>query len=672
LTPERISRKNNRQVSAANRGTGNRNLGIRNWQPGTRWRAALIVLAAAAVYANSLSAPFIFDDQVAIVDNPAIRSLSGAWSQPRDTPLAGRPVAGFTFALNFAANDVDAAAYRATNISIHIACALLLFGLVRRTLGLSHLHACFGGAASDLAFAVALVWAVHPLTTDAVTYITQRTESLMALCYLITPYASLRGHRESAKDAGRFTLWQAMAVAACAFGMGVKESMVTAPVVVALFDRVFLFDSFRAAIAVRWRLYVGLALTWLVLVFQLATTPRSGSAGFGTGVSVWTYLLNQSVMIVRYLRLALWPSDLVINYGPPVPYALADVLPQASAVVALLLLTVAAFRRSAAAGFLGAWFFMTLAPSSSFVPIATEVGAERRMYLPLMAVVTAIVVGLYGSSAVRQRLAPRLAGVALAIFAVVFGALTVKRNTEHHSWMTLAQTTLERWPTDVAHAAVGGELSRLRRDEEALPLLRIGARSDVRARYNFGITLFNLKRYSEAIRELEVLVTEHPMREEVPWSRRVMGHAYARLSRWPEAIEQQRMTLAMTPHDAEARRLLVDAYNSLGVDLAQRQSFGEAIMQFRNALNYDEQNPSARYNLATAFFDAGQMKDAFAEAERALALNPTNADAHHLIGKLLALQGRLTESIVSFETAVKLRPDDAVIREDLARVQRLR
>jgi Flp pilus assembly protein TadD len=495
----------------------------------------------------------------------------------------------------------------------------------------------------------------------------------MALCYLITLYASLRGYRESAVDVGPSAIqWQAAAVAACAFGMGVKESMVTAPVVVALFDRAFLFDSYRAAIAARWRLYAGVTLTWLVLAFQLATTPRAGSAGFGTGVGVWTYLLNQSVMIVRYLRLVVWPGDLVINYGPPVPYGLADVLPQAALVVALLLLTVAAFRWSTGAGFLGAWVFITLAPSSSFVPIATEVGAERRMYLPLMAVVAGIVVGLYRSSAVRQRLSRRLAGVALAILSVGLGVLTVKRNTEHQSWMTLAQTTLDRWPTDVAHAAVGGELSRLHRDEDALPLLRIGARSDVRARYNLGIALFNLKRYGEAIRELDMLVAEHPMREEVPWSRRVMGHAHARLSQWPEAIAQLRMTLAMTPNDAEARSLLVDAYSSLGVDLARRQSFDDAIAQFRNALSYDEQNPGARYNLAAALFDGGQMKEAFAEAERALALNPTNADVHHLIGKLLALQGRLMESIVSFETAVKLRPDDTVIRDDLTQVQRLR
>jgi Flp pilus assembly protein TadD len=387
---------------------------------------------------------------------------------------------------------------------------------------------------------------------------------------------------------------------------------------------------------------------------------------------VWTYLLNQAAMIVRYLRLTIWPTDLVINYGPPVPYVLTDVLPQAGFVLTLLLLTIVAFRWNAAAAFLGAWFFITLAPSSSFVPIATEVGAERRMYLPLMAISVLLVVGLYASRAVRTRVSRSLAIVMLAVVVVGLGAATMARNGEHHSWLTLAQTTLERWPTDVAHAAVGSELSRQRRDEEALPLLRVGGRSDVRGRYNLGITLFNMGRYAEAIQELDVLVNEHPMREEVPWSRRVMGHAFSRLSKWPEAIAQFRMTLAMTPHDAEARRLLVDAYNSYGVDLAQVQKFDDAIVQFRYALSYDERNPSARYNLAAALFDAGQLTEAFTESERALKVDPTNADAYHLMGKLLALQGRLPESIVNFDAAIKLRPSDPVIREDLARVQRLR
>src|SRR6185436_12069862 len=201
---------------------------------------------------------------------------------------------------------------------------------------------------------------------------------------------------------------------------------------------------------------------------------------------------------------------------------------------------------------------------------------------------------------------------------------------------TLAETTLERWPTDMAYAGVGGELARLGRDADALPLLRIGARSDPRARYNLGVALFNLRRYDEAIRELEELVAGHPMREEVPWSRRLMGHSYMRLLKWPEAILQLQMVLTMTPHDAEAQRLLVDAHISYGAGLAEGGQFDGAIAEFRRALALDERNATARYNLAAALFDAQKLAESFAEAERALALNPTNADAHHLVGKLLA------------------------------------
>jgi tetratricopeptide (TPR) repeat protein len=162
------------------------------------------------------------------------------------------------------------------------------------------------------------------------------------------------------------------------------------------------------------------------------------------------------------------------------------------------------------------------------------------------------------------------------------------------------------------------------------------------------------------------------MREEAPWARRVMAQAYARLLKWAEAIAQLQLTLAMTPNDAEARRLLVDAYNGHGVELAQARKFEDAITALRSALSYDDRNASAQLNLATALFDAGRLDESLSEAERALRLNPDSADVHHLIGKLLALQGRLEESGAHFETAMRLRPDDAVIRDDFARVRRAR
>jgi superkiller protein 3 len=149
-----------------------------------------------------------------------------------------------------------------------------------------------------------------------------------------------------------------------------------------------------------------------------------------------------------------------------------------------------------------------------------------------------------------------------------------------------------------------------------------------------------------------------------------MGYAYVQMSRWPDAIAQLRLTLSMTPHDADARRILVDAYNSYGIEFAASHRYDEAIVQFRHGVALDEKNPSLRYNLATALFDTRDIKAAFVEAQRAVALDPANADGYNLLGKLLAVQGQFDEALVNLEAAVKLRPNDPALRDDLARVQK--
>ena len=133
--------------------------------------------------------------------------------------------------------------FHAVNLLIHLLAALVLFGVVRRTLLTSSLKEQFGGAASGLAMAVALIWAVHPLLTESVTYLTQRTESLMGLFFLLTLYCAIRG-----ASSGHPWRWYAVAIAACALGMGAKEVMATAPIVVLLYDRCFLSGSFREAL----------------------------------------------------------------------------------------------------------------------------------------------------------------------------------------------------------------------------------------------------------------------------------------------------------------------------------------------------------------------------------------------------------------------------------------
>jgi 4-amino-4-deoxy-L-arabinose transferase-like glycosyltransferase len=209
---------------------------------------------------------------------------------------------------------------------------------------------------------------VHPLTSEVVDYLSQRTESMMALCYLLTLYASLR-----AIDARRPWRWLLTAVAACAAGMACKESMVTAPLMVIIFDRVFLFETIGQAIRRRWPFYAALAATWLLLAALLASHTAISSGGFGTAhTSTWNYLLNQSVIVTRYLRLALWPSGLVFYYGWARPLSLLDVWPDALFLVGLVVAILVALARWPRAAFPGLWVFVTLAPTSSFAPIAAE------------------------------------------------------------------------------------------------------------------------------------------------------------------------------------------------------------------------------------------------------------------------------------------------------------
>jgi hypothetical protein len=317
-----------------------------------RIRAGLILLAGALTYWNSLSGPFIFDDQHSVVENRQIRQLwplTSVLFPERESPVAGRPLVNVSFAINYAIGGLEVRGYHMWNVATHLLCAWLLFGVVRRTLGLPSLQARFGSWSADLAFATALIWVLHPLNTEAVDYLTQRTESMMALFYLLTMYASIR-----ALHSPRATLWQATAVLSCALGMACKESMVTAPLMVLLYDRVFVFDSLKRAFQDRWRLYAALAVMWLELAALMWSGPRVHSAGFSTAVRPWTYLLNQTEMIVQYLRLAIWPKGLVLNYGSPRPLALVDVVPYALVSAVLLLLTVMALVLRPKLGFLGA------------------------------------------------------------------------------------------------------------------------------------------------------------------------------------------------------------------------------------------------------------------------------------------------------------------------------
>ena len=666
------------------------------------WRAGVIVLTTFLAYASSLSGPFIFDDLVSIVENPQIRELdlSSVLFPRRELPTAGRPLVNVSFAVNYALGGLEPRGYHLVNLTFHVLSGLLVLGIVRRTLQLPRVKDFFRlkpEATGHFGFAAALLWTLHPLNTEAVNYLTQRTELMMAFFYLMTLYASIRTaprlRSGQATSSGRG--WKPIAVVSCFAGMACKESMVTAPLVVVLYDMVFVFESPKKAIAERWRFYLALCTSWILLAGLLWSGPRVRSAGFSAGVSPWTYLLNQTVMISRYLQLALWPRALVVNYGWPVPLTLVDVWPYALLVVALLALTAVALLRRPMWGFWAAWFFVTLAPTSSIVPIATEVGAERRMYLPLIAVVVLAVVA---SSYIKRLTSPAGAAV-LAVVAVLYSMGIVARTREYASPVLLARSTVDRYPTSVAHHVLGVALLVAGDREAAMSELRQAIPGAPRAHYTLGVELVKEGRTGEAIDQFQAFLREQPNLVEAISARQLLGRALAQQQRWSEAIEQERLVLTMNPSEAQrldTHALLAEAFagagnfqeaiahcleylrgrpedgrvlTRLGIALIATGRLEEAIAAFRRAAAAAPTDADAQLNLASALHDHKDYQEGVVYAQRALALRPDSAQAHHLLGRLLALLGRFDEARPHLDRAVQIDPANADAREDLGKLK---
>jgi protein O-mannosyl-transferase len=608
--------------------------------------AGLIGLALLLAYYNCFTVPFVYDDLPAIPENPNIRHLWPPWvsfSWPQgDTTVGSRPVANFTLAVNYALTGTRGWSYHAFNLIVHFFGALALLGIVRRTLMRPLLAKRFGRDAMPLAFAVASLWALHPLQTESVTYVVQRVESLMGLLYLLTIYCFIRS-----VESPRPLRWQICVVAACLTGMATKEVMATVPLMVFLYDRTFVAGTFRKAWQQRRGLYVILIATWLPLAALVSGTGwnRRGSAGFNAGVAPADYWLTQVEAVARYVGLSLWPRPLVFEYGPFKATSVGEMAPYALLVVPLALATVVALWRRPVLGFIGAWFFVILGPSS-VVPVATQTMAEHRMYLPLAAVAVFVAVGAYA-------VAGRLSWGFLGAIAVGLAIMTGMRNEDYQTGLALWGDTVAKRPDNAnARNNLGLALFRANRTEEAIQ--QYEAAIALQPTYpgalsNLGNALDRLGRTPEAIQEYEKAVALEPNFAAAHYN---LAKALDRSGRVPEAIEQYADTVRIKPDFS-------DAYVDLGDDLSQSGNVEEAIRQYTAALGLKPDSARAHFGLGNAMVRTGRIPDAISNYEEALRDQPALAEASTNLGVVLCRMGRVTEGMQRIDAAIQIQPDYA-------------
>ncbi len=541
--------------------------------------ALLITAAVVLVYLNSFSGDFVFDDEAAIVRNPHLSRIwppRAALAAPPDSPLRDRPVVSFSFSLNRVLTGPSPGSFHAGNLLIHLASALLLFGILRRTFSSPRFPERYRRAGDALALAATLIWAVHPLQTQAVTYLTQRCESLMGFFFLGTLYAFIRS---SASPRPRF--WFVLSVISCGLGMGSKAVMVTAPPLVLFYDRVFVASGWRQLWRRRHWYYLGLFLTLTVQAALLLTTSYEDIKTHHP----LEYGLSQFGVIAHYLRLALLPHPLCLDYHWLPARGAGEIWAGMLLILGLLVLIVFAWRKFPPLGFAGLWFFLILAPTSSVLPLE-DLAFEHRMYLPLAALA---ILGVAGGFELLRRLGPRSPGFRnfwggffVLLVVILLGGLTVMRNRDYHTAEGMWEKVLELRP------------------------------HNPRAYNSLGNIVLKAGDPSRAERLYRRAIAVSPHYQAANYN---LANLLAGKGETETAIAYYRRTLEINP-------AAVEVHNNLGIALYSIGKVEQARGHFRTALDIDPRDPAAHYNLGLLLLNEGDPRAALSYLERAQELRP--------------------------------------------------
>ena len=644
----------------------------------SRTLVALLLVAACTTlaYSNTFSAPFHFDDTPNIVENEWVRDLHGYWP-----PSGVRPLGYLTFALNYRVGGLDVFGYHLVNILIHVCNGLLVYWLAAVVLRTPRIRRAEVGplVRGYLPLVAALLFTVHPIETQAVTYIVQRFTSLATLFYLLSLVlhleARLRLDDERPSETRAAVLYGLSAIAGAA-AMETKEISFTLPFVAAGLELLF-FGASRRLLYVAPLMAISLLVPMNVASSGLsrALSDRIELPAETREIPRFVYLLTQSRVLVTYLRLLLLPvgqnldHDFSLSHSPGEPgvvLALGVLLALSAGAVLSL---VRAQERNRAVGILFSmgvgWFFVTSSIESSVIPIS-DVMFEHRAYLPSVGLVIAFgAVLLSVLERARLRLAPATQ-VTLALLLTV-GPLefaTFSRNAVWTDELTLWTDVVTKSPRKARpHNNLGTVFEARGRREEAVREFREAIRVDpgyAIAHCNLGVILADTGLLEKAIGELREAVRLEPS---LSVAHRELGVSYGRMGQLEDAVRELREAIRLAPSASAAHR-------ELGVAYGMKGSFGEAARELREAIRLDPTTGLSHYNLAVIYDSLGQLDDAVREYHEMLRLLPAHADSHNNLGVDYQRMGRLDDAVREYREAIRLDPLHARAQENLRALPR--
>ena len=688
--------------------------GFRRWS--LTYALPLLILLSVGViaYWNSFDAPFVFDDMDTIETNSAVQFGDALTRVP--AALWARTLLFITFAANHAVNGQNVWGYHLVNLLLHVLNGALIYVIGKHIFSSAFVRRDLSGS---FAISAAVFFLVHPVQTESVTYISSRSELLSTLFYMLALLLFVR--RRPEKIDFRFAL---VIAATLAIAISAKETAISIPAALLVYDFVFLSGGEIRRLSSRWSFHAPFILGGLAAAFYLAVfgSLRNSIGSSVSRLTSYSYFLTELRVIVRYLRLMVLPAGLNLSYD----FRRSDSFLEPSVLFSALLLLVLlclAWRlrqRSPVLAFSILWFFVTLAPTSSIMPIP-DVIFEHRLYLPMAGICLSFPLLVeYAQSFLNARL--RLRWSALPIGSALVIALmlgTILRNQVWRDEMRLWADVIQKSPR-IARGYVGLAGAYYKRGdyEKAIEISKQGLSSAKDSALTFygNIGQFYLEhgRYDEAIEALSKALEKTNTPAEKAGAYYNIAAAYlaqsssltpndsrvaaGQLQERKEALLAQAEEALLKSLESDRSHLQAwDSYINLSVERGRQESlraqlreraqenprnalyglgklafqegnYSEAVRYFQQAAKFFENQKVFYFNYAYALEETGDVEGAIDEYTKAIQVDPLFMQARYNLGQLYLGKGQDQRAIEHFSQILRFDANNMLVHLQLARI----
>jgi len=583
-----------------------------------RWSG--LILLGLLLYGSTFQYGFVFDDQYFIVNNPFIRSIAQVPLMWHVFPVT-RLIGMYSFALNYHFSQLHAQGYHILNFIVHLIATSLVWALASLLFKITKVMPAKDTLTRELPFIIALIFLVHPGQTQAVTYITQRFESMAAVFYLGTIYCYLSA-RISTDNTRKITLF-GLAGLSFVFGMLTKEVIITVPMMI-LASEWILFPKKNNK-----TLYMSLVLAGAGLAVVLKKMLHTGF-GFllhtlpseshdGDILTPVHYLLTQMRVFLTFLRLLVLPIHQNLDYDYPAstgflhpPLTLLGLI-----VIAGIIYAVIKFRRkypliSWGLSWVMITFLINLAPRSNVI-------FEHKLYLISFGFFLAVVAAL--SALIRERKTLRRI---LVLVIAVLAVLTFQRNKVWMNDLTLWDDTVKESPYKARPLNNLG-LAYFHRGEFSKAMIEYNKALEIDPDYsesynNRGLLYFKQGEFSRAVLDFDLAIEKDPNPASAYSYYSNRGLAYSHQGNFPQAMADYNKAIGINPYFAEV-------YSNRGLLYFDQDHFIQAIADYNKAIELNP-NVSEEYNnRGTCYVHLGNLNQALADYNKAVENDPGNAEA---------------------------------------------